>query len=273
MNIGIYYNDDNSQSVSAIEEFKRLLNEEKIHFIDLEETSPIDKKEINADLIVVFGGDGSVLTASKITLDKIPLVAINTGTIGFLTSYEINQLSSLVEAIKTNTLEFSERRLLSIEYNGSTCYALNDAVIMKDFQKDNYSCCIKLNLTIDGKRVDKYLADGLILSTPTGSTAYALSAGAPVVTPDLEAIVVAPICAHSLQSRPIVFSPKSTAEVTVDEKSRPCALYVDGAPIRTLNGGETLTINLSNKIVKICDNHCNFFEKLGKKISSWSNNG
>ena len=129
-----------------------------------------------------------------------------------------------------------------------------------------------MNLEIDKKPVDKYIADGLILSTPTGSTAYALSAGAPVLSPELEAVVVAPICSHSLHSRPIVYSPKSIAKVTVDQTSRDCALYIDGEVVRELCSGEEIEVVLDEKTVKICDNCSNFFEKLSKKIASWSNN-
>jgi NAD+ kinase len=271
MKLGIFYREDNEQSVKNIKKFKQLLLCEKLEFVDLEESICDDESLEGVTLIVVFGGDGCVLSAAKHALDRIPLVAINTGTVGFLSSFEKEDLETIISAIKNQTLEFTERRLLAAEIDGKCYFALNDAVIMKDFKNDNYSCCIKLNLTIDGKKVDKYLADGLILSTATGSTAYALSAGAPILTPDLEAVVVAPICPHSLESRPIVFAPKSVAEVTIDDSSRDCALYLDGKLERTLSKNEKIKIFLSKKSIKICDNCNNFFEKLSKKISSWSN--
>lgn len=270
--IGIYYNDDNSNSLKTIRRFKRLLIEKKLDSVDLTETALDDKNIKTIELIVVFGGDGTMLAATKLALEKIPLVAINTGTVGFLTSYEQDDLENLVKAIKNKTLKFTERRLLAVKVGQNSYYALNDAVILKDFQKDNYSCCIKLNLEIDGKKVDKYLADGLIISTATGSTAYALSAGAPIITPDLEAICVAPICPHSLHSRPIVFNQKSIATVTVDVASRDCALYIDGEIVKNLVKEEQVKILLAKKTIKICDTCENFFERLSQKISAWSNN-
>ncbi len=270
--IGIFYKDDNANSVKTIRHFKRLLVEKKLDVVDLVETSLDAKTEKSLELIVVFGGDGTVLSAVKLALDKIPIVAINTGTVGFLTSFEQDELEPLVKAIKNKTLEFSERRLLAVKVGQESFYALNDAVIVKDYVKDNHGGCVKLNVEIDGKKVDKYLADGLILSTATGSTAYALSAGAPIITPDLEAICLAPICPHSLHSRPIVFNQKSIAIVTVDESSRGCALYVDGELVKTLEKGEQVKVLLAKKCIKICDTCENFFERLSKKISSWSNN-
>lgn len=272
MKVGIFYRADNELSCRLIKDFSALLKKNNIDFCLLNEAEVDENHFESLDLIVVFGGDGTVLSATKYALDKIPLVAINAGNVGFLTTFEGNELEKVVLGIINNSFKFTERRLLLIDVGQNSYYALNDAVILKDFKKDDYSCCIKLDLFLDHKNVDKYLADGMIVSTATGSTAYALSAGAPIVTPDLDALVVAPICPHSLHSRPIVFSPKSLCEVQVNMQSRPCALYIDGSRVQGLEKGQTVKIVLSDKKVRICDNCNNFFEKLSKKISSWSNN-
>lgn len=269
MKIGIFYQENNTDSVRTIRRLKRLLIEAKHECEEITSDQPLNDK---IKLIVVFGGDGSVLSAVKVSKGKIPIVAVNTGTVGFLTSFEKDELDELVKAIKNDSLVFSKRKLLSVKCGKNEYYALNDAVIVKDNSCDKRSCCVKLNLSIDGNSVYKYSADGLILSTSTGSTAYALSAGGPIVTPNLEAVTVAPVCAHSLQARPIVFAPTSVAEVSVSDASPKCALYIDGALEGSLSCGESVSVSISSKTVKICENFNNFFDKLSKKISSWTNN-
>ena len=159
---------------------------------------------------------------------------------------------------------------MKVKCNDKYFYALNDAVVMKDYSIDNASECVKLHFSIDGERVDTYVADGLIISTPTGSTAYALSAGAPIMTPRVDALVAAPICAHSLHSRPIVFASFAKPVITVDNGSRECALYIDGVMVERVACGASVEIVESDKSVKICDFAEKFFKKLSLKLNKWS---
>ncbi len=267
--IGFYYRESNERSVNASKKLKELLSDSGIAFCDLEEDSKINKN-LDISLLIVFGGDGSVLRASKIALDKIPIVAINTGNVGFLTSYEENSLEKLVQDIKNYKLRFSKRRFMKVVYNGKKYYALNDAVVTKNYGKDLASECIKLHFSIDGEFVDTYVADGLIVSTPTGSTAYALSAGAPIVTPRVDAFLAAPICAHTLHSRPIVYSTKAKSYITVAKDTKECALYIDGALVDVVGAGESIAIEKSDMCVQICEYAENFFEKLSRKLNIWS---
>ncbi|MGN0819528.1 MAG: NAD(+)/NADH kinase [Christensenellaceae bacterium] len=268
MNVGIFYRQSNEQSVKACALLKNLLGENGIGYIEITDNGEAVPTDI--ELMIVFGGDGSVLQACQLALDKIPIVAINTGNVGFLTSYEASELNALVSDIKNDELNFSERELLKVESNGNAYFALNDAVVVKNYVDDLHSGCVKLQLEIDGKFVDRYIADGLIFSTPTGSTAYALSAGGPIITPNLKALTVAPICAHSLHSRPIVYSENSVASVKVLPDSKRCALYVDGEFKTALSGDEKVTVKLADIKLKICDNSDNFFSKLTQKITLWS---
>lgn len=268
MKVGIFYRQSNNQSVSACAVLKELLLENGIEFTEVLADSFSAPCDI--DLMIVFGGDGSVLQACQLALDKIPIVAINTGNVGFLTSYESTELNALIDDIKNNALKISTRDLLSVKCKGETYYALNDAVVIKNNFNDYRNGCVKLQLEIDGQFVDKYIGDGLLFSTPTGSTAYALSAGGPIITPTLKVLTVAPICAHSLHSRPIVYSQSSLASVLVLEDSNQSALYVDGAFKTALTGGEKVEIALADKKLKICDNSENFFNKLTQKITLWS---
>lgn len=269
MKLGIFYNQSNNQSIKACSLLKELLVKSDIDYCDILDGSNavLDK---SLDLMVVFGGDGSVLRACQLVLDSIPLVAINTGTVGFLTSYEAGELNKLVTDIKNNSLNFSVRELIKVDSKGQTYYALNDAVIVKNYIADHHNGCVKLQLKIDDMFVDRYIADGLIFSTPTGSTAYALSAGGPIITPNLKALTVTPICAHSLHSRPIVYSENSIAMVEVVADSNEGALFIDGEFKTALCGKDKVTISLAEKSVRICDNSDNFFSKLTQKITMWS---
>lgn len=271
--IGLYFRKDNIRSVNAVEKLEKLFFEKGLKFVELYEGSVTAKDCGSVDLFVVFGGDGSVLRATKLALDKIPIIAINTGNVGFLTSYEECDLDRLVDDIEAEKVKYSMRRLMKVVCNGNSYYALNDAVVIKDYSADAASECVRLHFYIDNEHVDTYVADGLIISTPTGSTAYALSAGAPIVTPRVDAFLAAPICAHSLHSRPIVFASSASPEIVVDKGSRECALYVDGMMVEKVGRGGSVVIERGDISVKICDFAENFFNKLSQKLNIWSTSG
>ncbi len=266
--LGFYYSETSKRSLDTLKNLKILLAENKIEYCDLTNCD-FSATAKNIDLLVVFGGDGSVLRASKI-LFGVPIVAINTGNLGFLTSYEESSVNDFVNDYINGNLVFSRREFMSVRVADREYFALNDGVILKNYSKDNACECVKLSLDIDDQFVDNYVSDGLILSTPTGSTAYAISAGGPIMAPDLNAYVAAPICAHSLHSRPIVFSANSVAVVKVGEKSKDCALYIDGCFKENLAPNSVVTVKQSDKFVKICDNTGKFYSKLSKKLTKWS---
>lgn len=267
--IGFYFRENNERSLVASNKLKELLTKEGFSYRDLNENSTAEECA-DISLMIVFGGDGSVLRATKIALDKFPIIAINTGNLGFLTSYEENDLETLVDDIKNDKIRYSSRRFMKVKCNGNYYYALNDAVVVKNYSLDTANECIKLHFSIDGESVDTYVADGLIISTPTGSTAYALSAGAPIITPRVDALVAAPICAHSLHSRPIVFASFAKPVITVDQSSKECVLYVDGVLKERIPCGGTVEIVEGDKEVKICDFAEKFFKKLSLKLNKWS---
>lgn len=269
--IGFYFRESNARSQVCQAKLKGLLDERKIEYRDIVDESTFCSCD-DIDLLIVFGGDGSVLRASKIGCGEKPIVAINTGNVGFLTSYEEDNIEQLVEDIVNHKLTFIKRRFMQVECDNITYYALNDAVIAKNYAKDPISECIKLSLKINDELVDKYVADGLILSTPTGSTAYAISAGGPIMAPNVNAFVAAPICAHSLHSRPIVYSADCTAVVKILPESKECALYIDGKLEHNILPNTHVKFNNSDKFVKICDNHGKFFSRLSEKLIKWTNN-
>ncbi|MBQ3166451.1 MAG: NAD(+)/NADH kinase [Clostridia bacterium] len=268
--IGFFYRETNDRSLSCLNKLERLCAEAGLAYCDLKKTDLQDVSDVS--LIVVLGGDGTVLKASKVAADNIPIVAVNTGTVGFLTSYEESNVEDLIDDILNDRLSFVSRQFMEISVNDNVYYALNDGVIAKSFTVDHQSECVKMMLKINGNFVDNYVADGLILSTPTGSTAYAISAGGPVMEPNVNAFVVAPICAHSLHSRPIVYSSDLLAEVFIHETSKDCALYVDGEFVEILPKNTKISIKKSDKYARICDSKEGFFSKLSHKLNKWSTN-
>ena len=268
--IGFFFRESNARSVRASKKLKKLLTGSGLNHRDLDEDSCTVENCKDIDLLIVFGGDGSVLRASKIALDKIPIVAINTGNVGFLTSYEESDLETLVKDILSNNLKFSKRRLMKVVFGDKVFNALNDVTIVKNYHFDEASECIKLHFRIDGEFVDTYVADGLVVATPTGSTAYALSAGGPIITPRVDALVATPICAHSLHARPIVFSSAARPSITVDSGTKECALYIDGAKVSNVPCGETVYVEKGDINVNICEFAQNFFMKLSTKLNIWS---
>jgi len=159
-----------------------------------------------SDLLLVMGGDGTLLAGARVAAPLgVPILPINLGSLGFLTSFTLGEMYPALEQTLAGQLQASERMMLQVELirGGKTIEqqrVLNEAVI----NKGTLARMIEVELEIEGDFVCRYRADGLIIATPTGSTAYSLSAGGPIVHPDVEAIIVTPICPHTLSDRPIV---------------------------------------------------------------------
>jgi len=190
-----------------------------------------DEGRINkADLIITLGGDGTFLRAARVfSPHNIPLLGINLGGLGFLTEISISNFQQELWEILNGKYKIEERLMLktSIIREGEktkSFLSLNDIVI----GKRALSRLINLKTSISGEFVTTYSADGLIISTPTGSTAYSLSAGGPIVYPDLEVIILSPICAHTLAVRPLIVAKNDEIEVTLEPPSGEVMLTIDG---------------------------------------------
>lgn len=182
------------------------------------------------DLLIVLGGDGTLLSAARLAAQrKVPILAVNLGGLGFLTTVSQDELYSILEEIFSGKHRVSERVMLEAEIvrGGGVArrqIALNDAVL----NKGALARIMDLELRVDGEYVTTYKADGLILSTPTGSTAYSLAAGGPIVYPIVEAFVVTPICPHTLTNRPLVIPDSTTIEVDFKAGDDAVFLTLDG---------------------------------------------
>lgn len=191
---------------------------------------PREEVAARADLLVVLGGDGTLLHAARLLDERdIPVLAINLGGLGFLTSFPLSDLYPALELALSGSYRVSERRLLQAEVvrNGQVVErhrALNDAVV----NKGALARILDYDLHLDGSYACSYKADGIIFSTPTGSTAYSLSAGGPILYPVVEALVITPICPHTLTNRPLVIPDTVKIELTVRESEEPAYLTIDG---------------------------------------------
>lgn len=228
------------------------------------ELCEISKNDTDKDFdrILVFGGDGTVLDAVHFGIDA-PILGVNLGNLGFLTQFDKDvDVLALAHALTSN--EICSKMLLEVENNGSVYSALNDVVVKSVSSRPSY-----IDVFVDGKYVDSYHGDGVVISTPTGSTAYSLSCGGPVLSPDVEAIIINPICAHSLHSRPLVVSSSSKIQLVMRENS-PSQLCVDGENVSALDGGNKIEIQKSSKRAKfIAIENDNFFKKLLDKMNVW----
>ena len=195
------------------------------------------------DVMIVLGGDGTLLKAARrCSPAGIPLLGINLGRVGYMAELEINELHMLGRLID-GKYNVESRMMLDAAIPGkSGMFALNDAVL----GAESVFRMVDIELCCDGKIVNHYRCDGLIVSTPTGSTAYSLSAGGPVIDPCMDAIAVTPVCAHSLSAAPIVFSASSVLEVrNLSKRSPEMCLSLDGSEMFRVGYGESVRITKS----------------------------
>ena len=202
------------------------------------------------EIAIVLGGDGTILRAAEITREQqIPLLGVNLGHVGFLAEVEKPPLRAIVEAVSSRSYVLDSRMLLqySLLRDGETVaqgWALNEVTVERE-----QTTMVELFLEIDGRPISRWGCDGLICSTPTGSTAYAFSAGGPVLWPEVDALVVLPISAHALFSRPLVISPKSQIVVRVDSQS--AVLSADSLRKTNLQAGDRVQITKDSHVVRL----------------------
>jgi len=199
------------------------------------------------ELMIVLGGDGTMLyTARLIGEKKVPILGVNLGSLGFLTAITMKEIYPVLERVIKDDFETEERMMLSVqirrgEKEVSTYIVLNDVVI-----KGTLARLINLEARINKEYVTTYRADGLIISTPTGSTAYSLSAGGPILYPTIHSIIVAPICPFTLTNRPVVIPDWMTVEILIKpEQQHDVLLTLDGQVDLPLTGGDIIEIKRS----------------------------
>jgi NAD+ kinase len=246
--------------------------------IDSETAGPVNQSEIGktrhqiaqeADLLLVLGGDGTLLAAAREAAPRgIPILPINLGGLGFLTSFTLEELYPALQDAIAGCSPVSERVMLLAErtHDESTLTqqrVLNEAVV----HKGTLARMIELELYIDDGFVCRYRADGLIVATPTGSTAYSMSAGGPIVHPAVESILVTPICPHTLSDRPVVVPDVSKVELRMAEDSDSVFLTLDGQTGVPLQAGDRVRITRAVERLKLIHPpNKTYFEILRNKL-------
>ncbi len=232
----------------------------------------LDEVYAEADCVIVLGGDGSILDAARrcAPFNK-DLLGINLGHLGYMTELDMSDLAPLARVV-TGDYYIDERAMLSVEVfnqNGgrkAESFALNDAVI----SNGSVARIVDLELYEGGSAVSDFRADGLIVATPTGSTAYSMSAGGPITDPQLPCICVTPICPHSLSARPMLFRDDAVLEIkNVCRREKMLYLTVDGRINFELYRGDTVKITKSPMKTRLVRLHgCGFYAKLQQKMKS-----
>ncbi|MBQ2444819.1 MAG: NAD(+)/NADH kinase [Oscillospiraceae bacterium] len=229
----------------------------------------LQKELKDADLLICFGGDGTILHASKAaTRLGIPVLGVNIGTMGFMAELESSELKELVR-LAEDRYTVDERMMLHVKviHDGQVAFeddALNDAVITKGA----VARTIQLSVSCDGTDMMSFGGDGVVISTPTGSTAYSMSAGGPIVEPTARNIVITPICAHDMRTRTVVTSAQRKISVEVGRIGRKNAfLSVDGGRAFRLNTGDVIQIDLSRYVTRLVHlSDRSFFDIVNNKL-------
>ena len=215
------------------------------------ETEAFDRAA-DYDLVVVLGGDGTLLSVARNLADSIPILGVNMGNLGFLTEVPRSELYPSVMRFLEGDFEVDERALLDVTLKRASVEAvpdrvLNDAVI----NKSALARIIELVVTVDGHRVATYRSDGLIISTPTGSTAYNLAAGGPILNPQLPVVVVTPICPHTLTLRPIVVPDSASVDIRLETSHEEVYLTLDGQEGTQIECGDTISLRRSDDVARL----------------------
>lgn len=269
MTVGLYFNTRYAcEKPSYIERSKLALEARGVKWKIVNNLSEL----VGSEVLMVFGGDGTILTvASHCARLGIKIIGINYGHVGFLAEFEPERLEYAISLVCSGKYVTERRSMLKIEYAGNTCFALNDVVIQRSTSGNAFSNTINLCADIDGSVVDNFSADGLIVSTPTGSTAYSLSAGGSILTPDINAFILTPVCAHSLHSRPIVYNDNSTLTIRQTGNRGVLNIIIDGMAAEVLNGLVPVKVTKADTFVEfITEPNNDFFKKLLIKLNIWS---
>lgn len=219
----------------------------------------------SADLAVAIGGDGTMLFATQIIRGHpIPILGINCGRLGFMANIQQDQISTALDAVQNGTYRVDERTLLQAEINGGkTFYALNEFL----FTKKDTASLITLKASYDEVFINQYWADGLIVASPTGSTAYNLSTGGPIVMPGTPVMVLTPINPHTLTTRPLVLPSDKTLTITVEEEPEHVLFSNDGKISNIDSGKLNVRIKKSDHTVKLVQlQNQNYFDTLRNKL-------
>ena len=279
--IGIFVKENSSKSVdeNALDSMLSFFTDQNIKlYIDDSSNYKNDMGEYlshkefseKIDLLVVFGGDGTLLNSARQYLEyEIPILGVNMGNVGFLTDIKVENFHTLMQEILDGNYKIEERNLVSAKFNDNHLYGLNEVVV----HSGAYAQLMRYRLNVNDKVVYEQRSDGLIIATPTGSTAYSLSAGGPIIHPSLDVWTIIPMLPQSISSRPFVISSNEKVEMELFEgPSENAKICVDGQKDIDVPYGLNISISKTKKTLKLVHPKDNdFFEACREKLG-WSLN-
>lgn len=275
MTIGVVGNPEYGRLEEVLAELRDLVEERDAEIVFSDDLAglhpsddpPLQERWREVDLLLTLGGDGTLLRGARMAgPHRVPLVGCNLGRLGFLTTGALEELEDIVDRAIRGDFELEERVALDVRVgrDDDSFYALNDAVI----HKTGFARLITMRLYLDGEEVGQYSGDGIVISTATGSTAYSLSAGGPIMHPSMDALLATPICPHTLAVRPLVVPGESrlTVEV-VSEGDEETVVTVDGQVGSRMERGERVEVKAADdplRLVRFAGD--DFFNVLRRKL-------
>lgn len=263
-NVLIYVNEEKDPAHVYESELEKVLSVHGVGYKVICEKTETDGS--GYDALFVIGGDGTILRRTEYANRySLPIIGINAGKLGFLSEFEPSEIESAVKAFVSGEMEKDCRATLEVVYDGKKHLGLNDAVVHRIYN-DSHGMIISNTVSIDGTPIGPIVGDGVIVCTPTGSTAYSLSVGGAILAPGINAFSVTPIAAHSFSQRPVIFSAESACAITYEGGSS-AGLFIDGNLISTLKKGERIYIKKSDRpTVFLRKKNYAFYEKLLCKL-------
>lgn len=243
---------------------EELVSKLSIYLQDKIKPIPLENFAKYADVLLSFGGDGTMLSAARSMINTdIPIMGINVGKLGFLAEFSVENLEKDLNDLLSGTYRVVDRSILETKVNGEIIYALNDFVI----EKTNSSRMISIQAYANQHHIGNYRSDGLIITTPTGSTAYSLSCGGPIIAPSTEVICLTPICPHSLTFRPLVIPDSNVIMLKVYSPTGESTLVADGQITKKLKNDELVIIKRSESLIKLIKPlQSSYYDLLRKKL-------
>jgi len=273
--VGIVIKDNSSRAFNTAEVLKGYLRSRDIEYLILQsKKGAIEKNALDkipaCDLAVAIGGDGTLLfTARVFSQYGIPIAGINLGGLGFITEFREAEVVECVQCFISSMHSFEERMMIDITVNrgGASCFqskGLNDMVI----STGGISRLLELEVSNGNRFIGTYRADGIIVATPTGSTAYSLSAGGPILEPTTEAFVICPICPHSLGARPLVVPPREDIIIRILSTHRKVITTVDGQLAFDVQDGDEVLVSKSETVTKLISlGNRSFYDIVREKLA------
>lgn len=272
MNIALFYNPSKANGKEIAQDICSFLKDHNVQVfaedavaksLNAENFSSVSLKDI--DFSFCLGGDGSILRLLHRHPElEAPIFGINMGSLGFLADTQLDELFPTLEAFLEGKYTIQKRTMMDGETSqGKRCFAVNEMVI----HRARTPCLIDLAIYVDDKYLNTFSADGVIVSTATGSTAYSLSAGGPILTPDLDVFIITPINPHTISNKPIVLMPKTDIRIEYTSDYPPIDIIFDGFPDLSLSSGESFRITRSKRSFRIVNMlHHDYFATLRTKL-------